>query len=74
MVELFRTNDPVVLSWAQAVLAGAGIDAILLDQYTSVVEGSIGAIPRRVMVIDEHGTRARAVLAAAGYDTSGAAP
>ena len=74
MVELFRTNDPVLLSWAQAILAGEGIDAILLDQYTSIVEGSIGAIPRRVMVIDEHGARARAVLAAAGYDTSGAAP
>ena len=70
MVELFRSNDPVLLSWAEAILAAEGIDAIVLDQFTSIVEGSIGAIPRRVMVIDADENRARASLAAAGYDTA----
>ena len=65
MVELFRSNDPVLLSWAEALLAGEGIDAIVLDQFTSIMEGSIGAIPRRLMVIDEDESRAREVMAAA---------
>ncbi len=68
MVELFRSNDPVLLSWAEAILAAEGIDAIVLDQFTSIVEGSIGAIPRRVMVIDADENRARRTLAAAGHD------
>ncbi len=68
MVELFRSNDPVLLSWAEAILAAEGIDAIVLDQFTSIVEGSIGAIPRRVMVIDADANRARQTLAAAGHD------
>ena len=65
MKELLRTNDPVRLSWAQAVLAEAGIDALVLDQHTSLVEGNIGAIPRRLMVAAADHNRARALLAAA---------
>ena len=66
MKELLRTNDTVRLSWLQALLAGAGIEAIILDTHTSIVEGSIGAIPRRLMVEDEDHRRAQAVLAEAG--------
>lgn len=65
MQELARTNDPVRLSWLQAVLRDAGIESVVLDQHTSLVEGSIGAIPRRLMVGDRDLPRARAVLAAA---------
>ena len=65
MTELARTNDPVRLSWLLAVLRNAGITAIVLDAYTSVVEGSIGAIPRRVMVDDADIFRARLALKAA---------
>jgi Putative prokaryotic signal transducing protein len=65
MKELFRTNDFVRLSWAEALLASAGIAAIVLDTHTSIIEGSIGAIPRRLMVSDDDHARARAVLAAA---------
>ena len=65
MQELLRTNDPVRLSWAQVVLADAGIDCLILDQHTSLVEGSIGAIPRRLMVAAPDHDRARALLAAA---------
>jgi Putative prokaryotic signal transducing protein len=65
MRELFRTNDVVRLSWAQAQLRDAGIESLVLDQHTSLVEGSIGAIPRRLMVAERDYRRACAVIAAA---------
>lgn len=65
MKELFRSNNIVRLSWAQTRLREAGIDSVVLDQHTSLVEGSIGAIPRRLMVADQHHARARALIAAA---------
>jgi len=65
MTEISRTNDPVRLSWLIAVLGDAGIAAIVLDTHTSIVEGSIGAIPRRVMVDDADAFRARLALRAA---------
>ena len=68
MKELIRTNDPVRLSWLQALLAGAGIEAIILDTNTSIVEGSIGAIQRRLMVTEGNYRRACAVLADAGEE------
>jgi hypothetical protein len=65
MKELLRTNDLVRLSWAQALLADAGIDCLVLDQHTSLVEGSIGAIPRRLMVAErDHGRAARLIAEA----------
>jgi hypothetical protein len=66
MNELLRTNDPVRLSFLQALLRDSGIDSLVLDHHTSLVEGSIGAIPRRLMVAEKDYRRARAVLAAAG--------
>lgn len=53
MKEALRTNDAVLLSWIQALLADAGIDSVILDTHTSIIEGSIGAIPRRLMVVDD---------------------
>ncbi len=70
MKELVRTNDVVKLTWLQALLADAGIEAVVLDVYTSIIEGSIGAIPRRLTVTDEDFQRARRVLEAAGEETS----
>ncbi len=66
MVELLRTNDTVRLSWLVALLADADIEAVILDAHTSIVEGSIGAIPRRLMVADDDLARARRILEAAG--------
>lgn len=66
MQELVRTNDSVRLSWLQALLASAGIEVVVLDAYTSIMEGSIGAIPRRLMVCDEDEGHARAVIKEAG--------
>jgi hypothetical protein len=65
MRELLRSNDLVHLSWARAMLAAEGIDAVLLDDHVSAVDGSIGAIPRRLMVADEAFDRAAQVLARA---------
>lgn len=62
MKELLRTNDPVRLSFVEAVLAAAGIESVVLDQHTSIVEGSIGAIPRRLVVADADHFRASAAL------------
>jgi len=68
MKELLRTNDWVRLSWARTLLAEAGIESLLLDAHTSAVEGSIGAIPRRLVVEDHDLARAKALLAAAERD------
>ncbi len=68
MKELLRTNDPVRLSFLEALLRDSGIDSLVLDHHTSLVEGSIGAIPRRLMVSERDYRRARAVLAAAGEE------
>lgn len=65
MRELLRTNDPVRLSWAQSQLLDAGIDSFVLDHHTSLVEGNIGAIPRRLMVAERDHHRARSLIAAA---------
>jgi hypothetical protein len=66
MRALITSNDPVRLSFLMALLADAGIDSVLLDQHASVMDGSIGAIPRRLAVAAEHYSRARRVLTDAG--------
>ena len=60
------SNDPVRLSFLAALLADAGIKAVVLDLHTSMIEGSIGAIPRRLMVADADESQARRVLREAG--------
>ncbi len=62
MKELMRCNDPVLISYLTALLEDEGITAILLDEHTSILEGSIGAIQRRIMVVDEDFTRAERIL------------
>ncbi|MDX2101564.1 MAG: DUF2007 domain-containing protein [Alphaproteobacteria bacterium] len=53
MVELLRTNDPVRLSFLQAVLTDAGIESVVLDAFSAAVDGSIGAVQRRLAVLEE---------------------
>jgi hypothetical protein len=74
MKELARTNDAVRLSWLQALLEEAGIAALVLDGFTSIVEGNIGAIPRRLMVADVDHFRATALLNAAERDLAAKNP
>lgn len=65
MKPVLRTNNLVELSWAQAVLAEAGIDAVVFDAHNSMAEGNIGAIPRRLMVQETNESRAVLALQAA---------
>jgi len=62
MKELTRSNDPVLLSWLMSGLDDMGIDAVIFDHHTSIMEGSIGAIPRRIMVADDDHARAEQLL------------
>lgn len=66
MIELLRTNDLVRLSWLVALLADAGIEAVVLDAHTSNLEGSIGALPRRLVVASDDAAVARRLLRDAG--------
>jgi hypothetical protein len=64
--ELVRTNDAVLVSAIQALLDGARIPHVVLDQNMSVMEGSLGILPRRVLVAEEHAPAARRLLQQAG--------
>ena len=62
MREILRTTDPTVIAFCTALLRGEGIDCFVLDVHMSVLEGSIGLLPRRLMVHERDFFRARAVL------------
>ncbi|HEY7750549.1 MAG TPA: DUF2007 domain-containing protein [Aestuariivirgaceae bacterium] len=62
MVELIKTNDLVFISYVLHVLTEARIEAMLFDEHMSAVEGSIGALPRRIMVSEKDLDRARELL------------
>ena len=66
MRELVRTNDIVLVSAVGALLDGAHIDHLVLDQNMSIIEGSLGVLPRRILVHEEDNQAARQVLADAG--------
>lgn len=71
MIELVRSNDPVELSWVQSVLADEGIDCLIFDFHASILDGSIGALPRRLMVTPDDESRARYILEIARRDLPG---
>ncbi len=62
MRELLRTNDPTVIALASALLQGEDIDCFQMDVHMSVLEGSIGILPRRLMVRDADHFVASAIL------------
>ena len=66
MREIVRTNDAVLVSAIEALLDGAGIPHLVLDQNMSVLEGSLGLLPRRILVEDDNVARARRLLTDAG--------
>lgn len=70
MQELLRTNDPVIISHALAVLRGEDIDCFEMDVNMSVLEGSIGILPRRLMVRAADLAEARQILADHDIDVS----
>jgi hypothetical protein len=60
--ELIRCNDPVLISYILAVLKDEGIEAVVLDEHTSILEGSINAIQRRIMVAEADHAAAQVIL------------
>ena len=68
MKEILRSNDPVLISVAQSLLKEAGIECMVFDGNTSVLEGSIGAIQARLMVIDDDEVEARGIIADSKID------
>jgi hypothetical protein len=64
--EIVRTNDPVLINAIEALFDGAHIAYLVLDRNMSILEGSIGMLPRRILVADEQETEARELLTEAG--------
>jgi len=62
MIELMRSNDAVLLSFVEALLRDARIPHLMADRHMSVLDGSIGAIPRRVLVDEDRIEDARRLL------------
>ncbi len=62
MKEILRTNDPSLIAFASAMLKGEGVAFFVLDQNMSIMEGSTGAIPTRMMVAGQDAFRANAIL------------
>ena len=67
MRELVRTNDAVLISAIEALLKGAHIGHMVVDQNMSVLEGSIGIFPRRILVAEHEFEAARRLLEEAGF-------
>ncbi len=65
---LLQTTDPTVIAFAQALLEGEDIDSSVLDVHMSVFEGSLGILPRRLMVLERDWVEARSVIRANGID------
>jgi hypothetical protein len=66
MIELVRSNDPVLISFATSLLTEAGIEHSVADSQMSVIDGSIGAISTRVLATQGRFDEARRLLADAG--------
>jgi hypothetical protein len=68
MEELIRTNDLVLISYVEALFREAGIGHLVLDTHMSVLEGSLGIIPRRILVSSDEIAQARRVIRDAGLE------
>jgi hypothetical protein len=66
LVEILRTNDLVLISAVESLLRAAGVGFFVADQHMAAVEGSLGFLPRRILVEKEQEARARRLLTDAG--------
>ena len=66
MIEVVRTNDLVLISFVESVLTQGGVRFLVADNHMSAVEGSLGFLPRRVLVDSDERDRARQLLSEAG--------
>jgi hypothetical protein len=62
MRELTRSNDPIRLSFLTSLLSDAGIDSIILDSHTSIVQGSLNMLEQRLMVAEQDLNRATRLM------------
>lgn len=67
MHELLRTNDLVLISAVEALLKSAGVPVFLADAHAAAVDGSLGFLPRRLLVPEAAAEEARELLAEAGF-------
>ncbi|WEX78193.1 DUF2007 domain-containing protein [Sinorhizobium numidicum] len=68
MKELIRTNDAVLLSFAESLMKDAGIACLIADRDMSILEGSLGLLPRRFLVAEDDAEAARRILVDAGLE------
>ena len=68
MEELLRSNNPVTLSFVESLMREAGIGVLVADQNMSIVEGSLGIIPRRILVESDRIEQARRIVRDAGLE------
>ena len=66
MEELLRTNNPVTVSFAEALLSEQGILHFVADHHMSIVDGSLGILPQRIMVDGDKLHQARRLMQDAG--------
>ncbi|OCW55576.1 DUF2007 domain-containing protein [Hoeflea olei] len=68
MHDLIRTNDPVLISFVESLMRDAGIGCMVADSGMSIMEGSVGIIPRRILVDAEQALQARRIVTDAGLE------
>ncbi|TXR48135.1 DUF2007 domain-containing protein [Phyllobacterium endophyticum] len=68
MIEILRTNDPVLISFVESLLKEANINHFIADANMSVLEGSLGILGRRVMVDSNRENEVRQLLIDAGIE------
>jgi len=65
MKAVLQTNDPVLLNFAANLLGQEGVESVVFDENASIMDGSMGFVPRRLMVLDEDFAKAERLLKAA---------
>ena len=68
MHDLIRTNDPVLVSFVESLMKDAGIGCLVADSGMSIMEGSVGIIPRRILVDPSKAVQARRIITEAGLE------
>jgi hypothetical protein len=68
MRELLKTNDAVLLTYVESLLREEGIEPLVVDRNMSIMEGSLGILPRRVLVAEDDWSRARHLLTTSGVE------